>query len=47
VGGIRRAEVELDEAGQRVEIDLPFDHPAVERSKIAFRPRRWTLFPAG
>ena len=47
VGGTRRVELELGGAAHRVEVDLPFDHPAGERSQIAFRPRRWTLFPAG
>jgi sulfate transport system ATP-binding protein len=47
VGGTRRVELDLDGGAHRVEIDLPFDHPAVERSHIAFRPRRWALFPAG
>ena len=46
VGGTRRVELELGGKGDRVEIDLPFDHPAGERSRIAFRPRRWQLFPA-
>ena len=45
VGGTRRVELELGGASHRVEIDLPFDHPAGERSQISFRPRRWTLFP--
>ncbi|MHA6300120.1 sulfate/molybdate ABC transporter ATP-binding protein [Devosia sp. CAU 1758] len=46
VGGTRRVELDLDGGAHRVEIDLPFDHPAGERSQIAFRPRRWALFPA-
>ena len=46
VGGTRRVELELGGKGDRVEIDLPFDHPAGERSRIAFRPKRWQLFPA-
>lgn len=46
VGGTRRVELELGGSAQRVEVDLPFDHPAGERSQIAFRPRRWSLFPA-
>ncbi|MBE7734003.1 sulfate/molybdate ABC transporter ATP-binding protein [Devosia faecipullorum] len=45
VGGTRRVELELGGGGARVEIDLPFDHPAGERSRIAFRPKRWQLFP--
>ena len=46
VGGIRRVELEIGGDKQRVEIDLPFDHPAGEKTRIAFRPRRWRLFPA-
>jgi sulfate transport system ATP-binding protein len=46
VGGTRRVELELGGKADRVEIDLPFDHPAGERSRIAFRPKRWQLFPA-
>jgi sulfate transport system ATP-binding protein len=47
VGGTRRVELEIGGAAERVEIDLPFDHPAGEKSRIAFRPKRWRLFPAG
>ena len=45
VGGTRRVELEIGGESQRVEIDLPFDHPAGEKTRIAFRPRRWRLFP--
>jgi sulfate transport system ATP-binding protein len=45
VGGTRRVELEIGGETSRVEIDLPFDHPAGERTRIAFRPRRWRLFP--
>ncbi len=45
VGGTRRVELEIGGNPNRVEIDLPFDHPAGERSRIAFRPRRWRVFP--
>ncbi|MEO5806177.1 sulfate/molybdate ABC transporter ATP-binding protein [Devosia sp.] len=45
VGGTRRVELEIGGDQQKVEIDLPFDHPAGERTRIAFRPRRWRLFP--
>ncbi|TIT37915.1 MAG: sulfate ABC transporter ATP-binding protein, partial [Mesorhizobium sp.] len=31
---------------QRVEIELPVDHPAAQKSRVAFRPGRWKLFPA-
>ena len=44
VGGTRRVELDIGEAAHRVEIDLPFDHPATERSRIAFRPKRWKIF---
>jgi len=46
VGGTRRVELAIGGEGHRVEIDLPFDHPAGEKTRLAFRPRRWKLFPA-
>ncbi|WIY53231.1 sulfate/molybdate ABC transporter ATP-binding protein [Devosia sp. YIM 151766] len=46
VGGTRRVELELG-AAHRVEIDLPFDHPLDDRAPIAFRPKRWMLYPEG
>jgi sulfate transport system ATP-binding protein len=45
VGGTRRVELEIGGEAQRIEIDLPFDHPAGEKTRIAFRPKRWRLFP--
>ncbi|MHB1103498.1 MAG: sulfate/molybdate ABC transporter ATP-binding protein [Devosia sp.] len=45
VGGTRRVELEIGGGKERVEIDLPFDHPAGEKTRIAFRPKRWRLFP--
>ena len=45
VGGTRRVELEIGGSAHKVEIDLPFDHPAGQRSRLAFRPRRWKLFP--
>ncbi len=45
VGGTRRVELEIGGNPGRVEIDLPFDHPAGEKSRIAFRPKRWRVFP--
>jgi len=45
VGGTRRVELEIGGQQQPVEIDLPFDHPAGEKTRIAFRPKRWRLFP--
>ncbi len=47
VGGTRRVELEIGGETQRVEIDLPFDHPAGEKTRIAFKPKRWKLFPTG
>jgi sulfate transport system ATP-binding protein len=47
VGGTRRVELEIGGLAERVEIDLPFDHPAGEKTRIAFRPKRFKLFPAG
>jgi sulfate transport system ATP-binding protein len=44
VGGTRRVELEIGGETSRVEIDLPFDHPAGDKTRIAFRPRRWRLF---
>ena len=45
VGGTRRVELEIVGDAERVEIDLPFDHPAGEKTRIAFRPKRWRLYP--
>jgi sulfate transport system ATP-binding protein len=47
VAGTRRVELEIGGERQRVEIELPVDHPAAQKSRVAFRPRRWKLFPAG
>jgi len=47
VGGTRRVELEIGGLPERVEIDLPFDHPAGEKSRIAFRPKRWRVFAQG
>jgi ABC-type sulfate/molybdate transport systems ATPase subunit len=44
VGGTRRVELAIGGEDSKVEIDLPFDHPAGERTRLAFRPRRWQLF---
>jgi sulfate transport system ATP-binding protein len=46
VGGTRRVELEIGGQSDRVEIDLPFDHPAGMKTRIAFRPKRWRLFPS-
>jgi hypothetical protein len=41
----RRVELEVGGDRQRVEIELPIDHAAANKSRIAFRPRKWKLFP--
>ncbi len=46
VAGTRRVELEVGAEQHRVEIELPVDHPAAQKSRVAFRPRRWKLFPA-
>jgi len=46
VAGTRRVELEIGGERQRVEIELPVDHPAAQKSRVAFRPKRWKLFPA-
>jgi sulfate transport system ATP-binding protein len=46
VAETRRVELEIGGDRQRVEIELPIDHPAANRSRVAFRPRKWKLFPA-
>ncbi|MDI6028039.1 sulfate/molybdate ABC transporter ATP-binding protein [Corticibacterium sp. UT-5YL-CI-8] len=46
VAGTRRVELEIGGARERVEIELPIEHPAAQKSRIAFRPRRWRVFPS-
>jgi sulfate transport system ATP-binding protein len=46
VADTRRVELEVGGDRQRVEIELPIDHAAANKSRIAFRPRKWKLFPA-
>lgn len=45
IAGTRRVELEIGGGRHRVEIELPASHPAVQGSRIAFRPSRWKLFP--
>ncbi|HEU4987305.1 MAG TPA: sulfate/molybdate ABC transporter ATP-binding protein [Rhizobiaceae bacterium] len=47
VAGTRRVELEVGGARERVEVELPVDHPAAQKSRVAFRPTRWKLFPTG
>jgi sulfate/thiosulfate transport system ATP-binding protein len=44
VAGTRRLELAIGGPQHRVEIELPADHPASIRSRIAFRPRQWRVF---
>ena len=44
VAGTRRVELEIGGERHRVEIELPVEHPAATRNRIAFRPRRWKAF---
>ncbi|MGD9912717.1 MAG: sulfate/molybdate ABC transporter ATP-binding protein [Rhizobiaceae bacterium] len=46
VAGTRRVELDVGGDHHRVEIELPVEHPAAARSRIAFRPRKWRVFPA-
>ena len=45
VAGTRRVELEIGGERNRVEIELPIEHPAAAKSRIAFRPKRWRAFP--
>ena len=46
VAATRRVELEIGGQQQRVEIELPVDHPAGTNGRIAFRPRQWKVFQA-
>ena len=45
VAGTRRVELEIGGDRHRVEIELPASHQAASKTRIAFRPKRWTVFP--
>jgi sulfate transport system ATP-binding protein len=45
VAGTRRVELEIGGSREKVEIELPVDHPAAQKSRVAFRPRKWKVFP--
>ncbi len=45
VAGTRRVELEVGGDRHRVEIEVPAGHAAAQKSRIAFRPRRWSVFP--
>lgn len=44
VAGVRRLELEIGGEQHRVEIEVPVDHPASNRSRLAFRPTCWKVF---
>jgi sulfate transport system ATP-binding protein len=44
-GGSRRADVEIGERGDRIEIELPPDSNQSLKGRIAVLPRRWRLYP--
>ncbi|GLS33943.1 sulfate transport system ATP-binding protein [Mesorhizobium albiziae] len=46
VAGTRHVELEVGGDRQRVELEIPTSHPASEKTRIAFRPKKWKLFPA-
>lgn len=45
VGATRRVELEIGGAENRVEIEIPADHPARIGGSLAFRPKHWRVFP--
>ncbi|WP_309084593.1 sulfate/molybdate ABC transporter ATP-binding protein [Chelativorans sp.] len=45
VAASRRVELEVGGERHRVEIELPAGDPAAGKSRIAFRPKRWAVFP--
>ncbi len=47
VAGTRRVEIEIGGDRHRVEIEVPSDRAAALGSRLAFRPRRWAVYPAG
>lgn len=46
VAGSRRVELKIGGQREQVEIELPVGHPAAQQSRVAFRPRRYKVFPA-
>ena len=42
--GTRQVELEVGGAKERMEIEIPVDHPATAKTRIAFRPKRWSVF---
>jgi len=44
VAGTRRVELVIGGGQHLVEIELPVEHPAASKSRVAFRPKRWKVF---
>lgn len=42
--GTRQVELEIGGARDRIEIEIPADHPATTKSRIAFKPKKWSVF---
>lgn len=42
--GTRQVELEVGGVKEHIEIEIPADHPAAAKSRIAFRPKRWSVF---
>ncbi len=47
VAGTRRIELEIGGHRERVEIEIPVEHKATLKSRVAFRPKRWKVFRRG
>jgi sulfate transport system ATP-binding protein len=47
VGATRRVELRIEGIEDHVEIEIDADHPAKEKSRIAFRPKHWRVFARG
>lgn len=45
VGATRRVELEINGVTDRVEIEIPADHPAKVNSPLAFHPKHWRVYP--
>ncbi|GGA67816.1 sulfate/thiosulfate import ATP-binding protein CysA [Nitratireductor aestuarii] len=46
VAGTKHVELEIGGAQHRIEVELPIEHPAATKSRLAFRPKRWKVFSA-
>jgi sulfate transport system ATP-binding protein len=45
IASMRRVELEIGGGQHRVEIDVPLESPFGLKGRLAFRPRKWRLFP--